>query len=179
MRDIVRSVKVLDLKSLKIKNFSQKDCLFFSKDSIFKHDKDLVILSVVLKLEKGNKKKMQEKIKEYINYRKENHLLDFPSAGCVFKNYTPEIKNQKLFKKFPELIDFNKKGRIPSAYLVEMCGLKGKKIGRAQISKKHANFVVNLGGAKASDVKKLIKLAKQRVKIKFGVVLEEEIQYLG
>lgn len=178
MRDIIKSVKALDLKTLKTKSFSQKDCLFSSKDSIFKHNKDLIILSAVFKLGKGGKRQTQEKIREYINYRKENHPLDFPSAGCIFKNYTPEIKNQKLFKKFPGLIDFSKKGRVPSAYLIEMCGLKGKKIGRAQVSKKHANFVVNLGGAKASDVKKLVKLARQKVKNKFGIILEEEIQYL-
>ena len=57
--------------------------------------------------------------------------------------------------------------------------MKGKKIGKAKISEKHANFIVNLGGAKAKDVKELIKLIKQKVKIKFGIVLEEEIQHLG
>jgi UDP-N-acetylmuramate dehydrogenase len=178
MQDIVRGVKALDLKTLKIKNISLKDCAFSSKDSIFKHNKNLIILSVVLKLKRGNKKQIRDKIEEYVNYRKEKHPLDFPSAGCIFKNYTPEIKNQKLFKKFPELVDFNKKGRIPSAYLIEKCGLKEKRVGDAQISGKHANFIVNLRNAKADDVKKLIRLIKQKVKNKFGITLEEEIQYL-
>jgi len=62
--------------------------------------------------------------------------------------------------------------------LIEKCGLKGKRIGDAQISEKHANFIVNLGNAKAKDVLSLMKLAKEKVKNKFGIVLEEEIELL-
>ena len=63
--------------------------------------------------------------------------------------------------------------------MIEKCGLKGKKTGRAQISNKHGNFIVNLGGAKAKDVLKLIKLAKQKVKKRFGILLKEEIQIVS
>ena len=131
-------------------------------------------------------------MREYLNYRKENQHLNLPSAGSVFKNYElrlqpahhpPEksgpIKNYELVKEFPELREFNKKNLIPAAWLIEKCGLKGKKIGGAKISEKHANFIVNLGEAKAEDVKKLINLAKKKVKNKFSITLEEEIQFLG
>ena len=57
--------------------------------------------------------------------------------------------------------------------------MRGKRIGKVKISEKHANFIVNLGNGKAKDVKKLIKLAKKKVKNKFGIGLKEEIQYLG
>ena len=63
--------------------------------------------------------------------------------------------------------------------LIEACGLKGKTIGRAKISEKHANFIVNLGGARAENVRKLINLAKKSVKRRFSVLLREEIQFLG
>ena len=89
-----------------------------------------------------------------------------------------KIKVPELLKKFPELKKFSEKRIIHSGYLIEKCGLKGKKIGKAQISKKHANFIVNLGEAKAQDVLKLIKLAKQKVKKKFGISLKEEIQVI-
>ena len=178
MADIIESVEVLDTNNLKIKNISAENCQFANKDSVFKHQKNLVILSAKIKLKKGNKKEIKEKIKEYLKYRRKNHPLNFFSAGCAFKNYIPEIKNQKLLKKFPELVEFGKKGRIPAAYLIEKCGLNDKKIGKAQFSEKHANFIINLGGAKASDVLKLIKLAKEKVKNKFGITLEEEIQYI-
>ena len=63
--------------------------------------------------------------------------------------------------------------------MIAKCGLAGKKIGKAQISEKHANFIVNLGGAKAKDVLALIKLAKQKVKKTFGISLEIEVQMVG
>jgi len=62
--------------------------------------------------------------------------------------------------------------------LIDACGLKGKRVGKAEISKKHANFIVNLGGAKEKDVIKLINLAKKSVKKKFKINLQEEIQFL-
>lgn len=184
--DAIKRVEVFDAKTLRVKNLSRKDCKFSSKDTVFKHRKNLIILSVVFKLKKGNKKEIQRKINEYLNYRRKNHPLDFPSAGCVFKN--PEIKiparggsafggkNKNLLKEFPELKEFNKKGIIPSAYLIEKCGLKGKKLGQAKFSENHANFIINLGKAKTKDVLSLINLAKQKIKSKFGIILEEEIE---
>ena len=183
---IIESVEALDSKTLKIKTFSKTNCRFSDKDSIFKHKKNLVILSAVFKLKKGNKEKIENKIGEYLNYRKKSYLFEFVSAGCVFKNFFPvqgktwrnSGKNQKLLKEFPELKEFIKKGIIPAGFLIEKCGLKGKRIGRAEISKKHGNFIVNSGNAKAKDALLLIKLIKEKVKNKFGIILEEEIEIL-
>jgi len=176
--DSVKNVKVLNIKNLKIKTLANKECKFGNKESIFKQNKNLIILSVLLKLKKGEKEEISQKIKRFSIYREKNHPLDFPSAGCIFKNYNKKITNKELLKKYPELIEFNKGSRIPTSYLIDKCGLKGKKIGKAQISEKHANFIINLGGAKSEDVIKLIKIIKQKVKNKFGIWLEEEIQYL-
>ncbi len=107
------------------------------------------------------------------------HPLRYPSAGSVFINPEAKIEDVELIKKFPKLKEFNKRGVIPSAYLIEQSGLKGKKIGKAQFSDKHANFIINLGGAKAKDVLKLIALAKQEVKKKFRISLKEEIQIIS
>lgn len=159
--DSVEKVEALDLKTLKIKKLSKKQCKFSLKNSIFKRDKNLIIISVFLKFKKGDKTQIQKKIIEYLNYRKKNHPVECPSAGSVFVN--------------PE----NKEGIIPAGYLIEKAGLKGKKIGGAEISKKHANFIINLGQARAKDVLALIKLAKKEVKKKFGINLEQEVQMLG
>ena len=179
MSDFVKEVEVLDTTTLKIKIFKKKDCKFSLKESIFKKQKKYIILSAVLILKRGNKKEIKEKIRYYLAYRERNHPLNFPSAGCVFKNQKSKLKNQKLLKKFPTLKEFNKKGVIPAAFLIEKCNLKGKKIGDAQISPKHANFIVNLGKAKAKDVLELINLIKVQVRKKFGIKLKEEIQLLG
>ncbi|MBU2540149.1 UDP-N-acetylmuramate dehydrogenase [Patescibacteria group bacterium] len=178
MADSVHSIKALDIKTLKIKTFSNKECRFGNKSSVFKKKKNLVILSVILELKKRDKEEIQKEIKRFSDYRKRNHPLNFPSAGCVFKNYAKKIKNKNLLKKFPELNEFNKGSRIPTSYLIDKCGLKGKVIGKAKISEKHANFIVNLGGAKTKDVVKLIKIIKKKIKEKFGIELKEEIQYL-
>ena len=117
---------------------------------------DKIILVVELVLRKGNKKKSQQLIKEYLRKRKDSQPLDSFSAGCIFKNPVNQFAGQ----------------------LIEQCGLKGKKIGQAMISKKHANFIINLGQAQAEDVIKLIQLIKKSVKEKFNLVLEEEIVIL-
>ncbi len=119
--------------------------------------KDKIILSVELVLKREDKKKSQQLIKEYLKKRKETQPLDYPSAGCVFKNPANQFAGQ----------------------LIEKCGLKGKQIGRAMISPKHANFIINLGQAQAEDVLKLIQLIKKSVNKNFKINLEEEIQFLG
>lgn len=154
--DIVKNVEFIDQESFKIRNFSNQQCQFSIKNSIFKINKKLIILSVILKLRKGDKREIREKVKEFLSYRKEKHPLNLPSAGSIFINPV----------------------NASAGCLIEQCGLKGRRIGQAQISQKHANFIVNLGQAKAEDVLKLIKQAKQEVKKKFGIELKEEIQII-
>jgi len=170
MQDAVKEVEVFDVKTGEIKNFKNKDCQFSYKDSIFKKKKNLIILSVKIKNRASegsededenevliaSKKSNAQKIKEYLDYRKERQPLNFPSAGSVFKN-PPGFS---------------------AGELIDECGLKGKKIGNVKISEKHANFIVNLGRGEAKDVMRLIKIIKNRVKKKFGVTLEEEIKFL-
>ena len=140
-------------------------------------------------LKKEKKEKIAQEIKEYMDYRKERHPKE-PSAGSVFKNKNLDsrlraqikklkIKNKKLLKEFPELEEFNKKGMIPAGWLIKQCGLRGRKIGGAQISQLHPNFILNLGSARAKDILELINLVKKAVKNKFGIKLEEEVQFLG
>ncbi|MBD3359162.1 MAG: UDP-N-acetylmuramate dehydrogenase [Candidatus Buchananbacteria bacterium] len=158
---------------------SKEQCEFDYRDSIFKHNNDLII-SGEWQLESGDKLKSQEKIKEILEKRKNNQPLEYPSAGCIFKNI--EINSANLdkidnLKNLPaEYLQYKK---IPAAWLIEQTGLKGEKIGDAQISEKHANFIINLGQATAEQVKELIDLVKNQVKQKFDLHLEEEVQYLG
>lgn len=172
MEDVVESVEVFNAKTEKIEIFRNKDCQFGYRQSIFKKKKNLIVLSVKIKSRKSDWKK----IKEYLNYRRQRHPR-LPSAGSIFKNF--QFSPQLLTKRFPELTQFRESGDIPAAFLISECGLKGKKVGDAQISEKHSNFIVNLGNARAKDVIKLINLAKKRVKERFGIEMEEEIQYLG
>lgn len=177
--DAVESVDALDIKTLMIKTFSREQCKFSLKNSIFKRNKNLVIISAVLEFKQKDKSEIDIKIKEYLEYRKKRHPMTFASAGSAFVNPEIKIKNRKLLEKYPELKEYNEKGVIPAGYLIAKSGLAGKKIGKAQISEKHANFIINLGGAKAKDVKVLIAIAQKKVKKNFNILLKPEIQFVG
>ncbi len=166
--------------SQRIRKLNNKQCEFFYRDSIFKKEKKHIIISAVLKLEKGNEKESREKISEYLKSRAEKQPLEYPSAGSVFRNPVLDDDHlKKLIKENPELENISKNNTIPAGWFVEELGLKGKKIGGAMVSKKHGNFIVNTNSAKAEDVAILISLIKQKVRDKFGIQLREEIEYAG
>ena len=155
--DIVKTVEVFDTADSKIRNLDVKKCNFGYKQTIFKQQKNLIILSCIIQLKKSTKEAVKEQINYVLNYREKNHPMNFFSAGCIFENPL----------------------KIRAAELIQKCGLKGKKIGDAQISEKHANFIVNLGSASSKDVLELINLAKEKVKDKFGIELKKEIQVIN
>ena len=132
----------------------KEDCAFGYRESVFKRNKNLVITAAKFVLEKGNANEIADKIKECAQKKRISQPLDFPSAGSVFKN--------------PE--------GFFAAKIIEDCGLKGRSAGGAQISEKHANFIVNRGNARADDVLALIAQIKAAAKEKFAVDLKEEIE---
>jgi UDP-N-acetylmuramate dehydrogenase len=181
MAGSVEWVEALEIggKKIKFKKYLNKDCDFSYRSSVFKKKTPgIIIVSARLSLNKADKEAIRSKMKEYADYRRARHPLDLPSAGSVFKNPAQPIKNKILLAKFPELAVFNQKGEIPAGWLTEKAGLRGKRIGGAQISEKHSNFFVNLGRAKARDIRALIKFAKKKVKKVFGAELKEEIIHL-
>lgn len=176
--EIVKSVKVYDFEKDKIKVFKNKDCRFAYRESIFKKNRNFIVLSVELLLKKEKKETIKEKIKGCLDYRRSRQPQE-PSAGSVFKNVSLKKISSRFFEKFPEARTVVKENNLPAAYLIAHVDLTGKKIGGAMVSSKHPNFIVNFKNAKAKDVKKLIGLIKKVVKNKFGLTLEEEIQHLG
>ncbi len=181
MSDIVKTVEVIDIKSESVKVFKNKDCKFKYRESIFKNKQNLIILSIEIELQRGNKKETKEKVKIYLSHRKKQPL-EFSSAGSIFKNLISQERSKELeaeIKKDEILQSMDEHNSIATGYIIGKCGLKGERVGNAQISEKHGNFIVNLGGAKAENVLALIDLAKKEVKKKFNTKLEEEIQYLG
>ena len=172
--DIVKQITVLrDESQIKI---SHRQCRFHYRDSIFKHNND-IILSVELELQNGDILKMEKTIKEILLKRKNDPKGS--SVGCIFKNIDYKTLDEKIFQKHPELKNIIKNNSISAGYLIEQCGLKGKKIGGAIVSEKHANFIININQAKAEDVIMLISLIKQKVRNEFNIQLQEEIQYIG
>jgi UDP-N-acetylmuramate dehydrogenase len=116
-----------------------------------------VVLSASFRLPKGDKEELIRLRREHILKRNTTQPLTLPNSGSMFKN------PQGTF----------------AAKLIEQAGLKGKRVGNAQISEKHANFIVNLGDAKAADVLTLVDLARRTVHQNTGVLLEVEVKLVG
>lgn len=177
--DAVEEVEVLNEK-WQVRKYKKEECEFGYRESIFKKDGGIV-LKVILKLAPGDKEKIKEEMERILKAR-DLKIPQDSSAGSFFKNIEVtdeivEIIKEHAHEDVPE--DFIKKGKIPAAWLIERADLKGKQIGGAKISEKHANFIVNAGGATAADVIALASLVKMKVRDEVGIQLQEEVEYAG
>lgn len=154
MKDIIISTTYIDMKG-KLHTISNEEHRFEYRNSIFAKN-DGIILETTLKVKEGNKEKIKEKMDEYANWRKENQPQQFPNAGSTFKRG---------------------KGFI-TASLIDECGLKGYTIGGAQVSTKHAGFIVNKGNATSKDVLDLVDYVKKQVYQKTGKIIELEVEVI-
>ena len=155
MKDIVQETTCMDRQGnvIVLTNEEQE---FEYRNSIFKTDK-YIILFTKLQLKHGIYKDIKSKMDEYSEWRKVHQPIEYPSAGSTFKRGTDFI----------------------TAKLIDECGLKGYSIGDAEVSTKHAGFVINKGNAKAKEVIDLIKYIKEKVADKFGKEIELEVQIIG
>jgi UDP-N-acetylmuramate dehydrogenase len=152
--DTLESVRSVD-KEGKITAF-QKDKMGFGYRTSRVESSECV-LTARFRLRNRNKDDIQKDMDYVFDERKKRHPMDFPSAGSVFKGVDGE----------------------PAWKFIEKAGLKGISIGGAMVSDKHANFIINTGGARAEDVKLLIERIKKEVFEKMGVTLEEEVELWG
>lgn len=155
IKDILKSVKCVN-KEGEVIELKNKDLEFGYRTSLLKN-KEYIVLEVILVLSKGKKEDIQEKMDEYTNYRKEKQPIEYPSAGSTFKRGNGYI----------------------TAKLIQDAGLKGYKVGGAEVSTKHSGFVINTGDATAKDVLKLVKYIKKEIKEKFNKEIELEIEFIG
>lgn len=184
--ETIESVRVLDAddyfsdenKENAIKEMLGSDCGFGYRMSIFKKKKNLIILSVRIKLEKGIKEEIDQKSNEHIQKRITKHPVGLPSAGSYFMN--PTVKNDEIRERFEKSRGVVARGDvIPAGWIIDQAGLKGKKIGGAMVSESHGDFLVNAGGATAEDVIMLEGYVKQQVRDKYGVQLQSEVEHVG
>lgn len=148
----VYEAEVMD-RSGRVKILSQQEMKFGYRRSNLR---SRLILGARFRLFKKRKKNIRIKMDKFRDYREATQDLGHPSAGCIFKNPDGQA----------------------SGRLIDLCGLKGIRAGDAQISLKHGNFIVNLGKAEPKDILSLMKLAQRKVREKFGIKLEPEIQII-
>jgi len=178
IKSCVKSVEAFDTSKMEIVSFDLTECNFAYRTSVFKENKNLIVVSATFALQKGDVSEIKKLTMDTIMMRASKGLHGVKSAGSFFMN--PVTDNKQL------LTDFEKEkgtparnNTLPAGWVIEQAGLLGKKIGGAQISELHANYVVNAGDATASDVIMLVSFVKQQVRDQFGIQLTEEVNYLG
>ena len=176
IKDNILWVIALDVRGEE-RLFSRKECKFSYRSSVFK-EKGLVILSAAFVLKKGNKHAIQSVAADHVAYRKERHPLEYPNAGSVFKNCDLKKFSLAWRKKVQSAVKVDPFPVVPTAYLNDQAGLKGMRQNNIQISTKHPNYMVNLGRGKSKDGTALVRKVKKIIKKKFGVELEQEIEYV-
>jgi UDP-N-acetylmuramate dehydrogenase len=180
-KNLVLDVLAINLKNGEVKNFKKEECKFEYRNSFFRQNKEWLIIETTLIFEtNGDPEELKKITEEKINYRKEKHPLEYPNAGSIFKNY-PFEKAPKFVQNL--VLEKNKLKNdpfpvIPIAFLISELGLKGKRIGDAQISEKHSNFIINLGRATFDDVYALIDFVKKSLEDNFQIEPELEVQII-
>ena len=176
-KDSILEVGALD-DNLQLKKLSNKECQFGYRTSIFK-TQNWIVLSAKLQLKKGDKNEIVKVAQARADFRHERHPLEYGNSGSVFKNMPLSEFSEYWQKNLVHVVKRDPFDVVPTAYLISEAGLKGTTIGGGQISAKHPNFIVNLGNAKAEDILTLIEITKTKVKEKFGVQLEVEVQLVN
>ncbi|MDD5137049.1 MAG: UDP-N-acetylmuramate dehydrogenase, partial [Candidatus Omnitrophica bacterium] len=150
--EMVTSLKVMDREG-RIKTLKTGELKF---DYRYSNLEGYIILEAVLKLRNGDKDALLSNLSHFLKMKREKQVLDIPSAGCIFKNPADS--------------------QFTCGQMIDTLGLKGKRIGGAEISAKHANFIVNRRGATCKDVLELAELVKNRVKESYDIDLEMEVK---
>ena len=154
---------------------------FAYRSSKVKSEK-LIVISAQFQLREGTQEELLAAHETYfanVTYRQDKHPLDYPNCGSVFKNISKKEEVERILESWDDIRDLveNKwHGKVSMGYVIDRTGLKGFRIGQAQISEKHQNFIVNLGGAKASDVKGIIAEVEEDIQENFGFTPEVEIE---
>ena len=153
IKQVVEQVTVLFPED-GIRTLSCEEMDFGYRHSLFSDHPDAVVLRAVFRLHSGERDAIAEKMRSLLARRKASQPLEYPSAGSTFKRPTGYF----------------------AGTLIDQCGLKGLRVGGAQVSEKHAGFIINIGGATAADILELIRQVQERVLAEKGVRLEPEVR---
>ncbi len=181
-KDVIVSVKTLNVETLEERIFTNAECRFGYRDSAFKHELKgkYIVTSVIYHVSKGDATKTREEIIETRN-GKLPKVGEVGSAGSFFMNpFVPEEQANELLQRYPEMPHFpSPQGvKIPAAWLIEQCGWKGKTLGGAQVWPKQALVIVNANNAKAQDIIDLAAAISKSVKEKFNITISPEVNYI-
>ena len=189
-KDVIVRVNTLNVETLEERVFTNEECRFGYRDSIFKHELKgkYIVTSVVYKVKPGDATKTREEIIA-TRMAKLPTVGEVGSAGSFFMNpFVPEEKANELLSQYPDMPHFETPSpwgragercvKIPAAWLIEQCGWKGKTLGGAQVWPKQPLVIVNANNASAKDIMELAAAVRASVKEKFGIDIHPEVNYI-
>lgn len=184
IKDSVQKIEIIDLASsdLSIKELDAADLQFSYRDSLIKKNKNLIVVKGFFQLTVADEQKVEEAKRIYhvrIEYRQKNHPLEYPSCGSVFKNITGSSEINKITEKWPDVYSLSQAkwhNKIAMGYVINRLGFSGLQIGGAQVSEKHANYIVNVNKAKFTDIISIIDKIKEKFSNTFGFLPELELE---
>lgn len=160
-----------------LQTFQHHDCQFGYRESAFKRN-GAVILETSFRLEPGDRSQLESEVEAHQQYRRDRHPLEYPNAGSTFKNVPLEQIPPAFLAEWNHKVKQDPFPIMPVAVIIAAAGLTGYRVGDAQVSEKHTNYIVNLGHATYRDVTAVITHVKATIRERFGIELEEEILVL-
>jgi UDP-N-acetylmuramate dehydrogenase len=179
IHEFVESVRVVVCAEdgSSIREIGNAACEFRYRESVFKRHKDWIVLEATLRLPSGDPAALRATAAGILKIRNEKYPPTMRCAGSIFKNLILAELPEGVRAQVPERVI--REGKVPSAYFLELAGAKGMVLGGVQVADYHANLIYNSGVGTSQEVRELIATLKRRVKDRCGLVLEEEVQYLG
>jgi UDP-N-acetylmuramate dehydrogenase len=171
----VVSVRFYDGSAVRV--FDNEACRFQYRESIFKRHKDWIIFSTELLLERADAALLRKTSGDILQVRNEKFPVTMKCAGSIFKNLLLKDLPAAVAAEVPD--SAVREGKVPAAWFLEQVGAKGTERGQIRVATYHANLIYNAGDGTAADLCALIQDLKARVRARFGIELEEEVQYVG
>jgi UDP-N-acetylmuramate dehydrogenase len=161
----------------RVREFDNAGCEFRYRESIFKRHKDWIIFSTELALEPADREELARVSGDILRVRNEKFPVTMKCAGSIFKNFLLRELPETVAAQVPESVV--REGKVPAAYFLEQVGAKGAERGDIKVASYHANLIYNAGQGTARELCGLIDDLKRRVRQRFGIEIEEEVQYVG
>lgn len=171
----VANVRFFDGERIRV--FSRAECRFQYRESIFKRRKDWIVFSAAFSLMPGDAATLEKTSADILRIRNAKFPPTMKCAGSIFKNFLLKDLPADVAARVPS--EVVREGKVPAAWFLEQVGAKGERRGDIQVAAYHANLIYNDGDGTAADLRALIADLKHRVRLRFGIEVEEEVQYVG
>ena len=160
-----------------IREIGNPECQFQYRESIFKRNKSWIILSAEIELDSADAQALRQSADKILDIRNKKYPPTMKCAGSIFKNFLAANLPPDVLHQIPEKVIIE--GKVPSAWFLEQVNAKGMRRGDIQVAEYHANLIYNDGAGPSDDLLAVVTELKERVAQRWGIPIEEEVQYVG